>query len=154
MLANTVHACPAEVWQTRLWPVHGADPAMSAFWNVVFHTLFWLDYYLEGTPEGFAPPAPFELNELDPAGVMPPRVYTPAELLAYLAHGRAKCISRLSALDATTASQQSGFRWLPCSYLEVQMYNMRHVQEHAAQLSMQLGQSAGFEAPWVKFGKS
>jgi len=35
------------------------------------------------------------------------------------------------------------------SYLELQLYSMRHVQEHAAQLSVVLGQHEGVGMDWV-----
>ena len=152
MLSNAMSACPARLWQARLWPVSDLQGDFSTFWSLGFHTLFWFDLYLEGGLEGFAPPEPFNLDELDPAFVLPSRVYTPDELQTYLAHGRAKCLTRLNALDAIAAGKTSGFTWLPCSYFEVQLYNMRHVQEHSAQLNMFLGQTAGIDARWVKFG--
>ena len=37
-------------------------PAAAEFWYVVYHALFWLDLYLSGAVEGFAPPAPFTLD--------------------------------------------------------------------------------------------
>src|SRR5215831_8873836 len=73
MLENAVDACPDERWgdRTRETPFQ--------FWYLVFHTLFWLDLDLNGTLEGFAPPAPFTLDEMDPAGAYPDRVYSKAE---------------------------------------------------------------------------
>src|SRR5262245_54879177 len=82
-LENAMAACPESVW--------GTGPTPQAFWYLAYHTLFWLDYYLAGTPEGFTPPAPFTLGELDPAGVYPDRIYTKAEVQKYLDHGRRKC---------------------------------------------------------------
>src|SRR5512145_3330349 len=83
MLEEAMRACPDELWNDRSQPME--------FWYVVYHTLFWLDLYLSGPVEGFAPPAPFTLDELDPAGLLPERVYTKDELQSYLAHGRQKC---------------------------------------------------------------
>ncbi|NJM42105.1 MAG: DinB family protein [Anaerolineae bacterium] len=117
-----------------------------------YHVLFWTDLYLEGKDEGFAPPAPFNLDEFDPNFVPPKQVYTKAVLHNYLAHCCAKCVARIGGLDDASASAISGFSWLPCSYFEVQLYNLRHMQEHGAQLNMFLGQMAGTEVKWVKFG--
>ena len=58
MLENAMRACPDAVWGARL---HERE-----FWYVAYHTLFWLDYYLAETPDGFAPPAPYGLEEFDP----------------------------------------------------------------------------------------
>lgn len=154
MLCGALAACPDRLWQARLWTVTGSDEQgdLAAFWYLGYHSAFWLDLYLEGTLDGFAPPAPFNLDELDPAGLLPPRVYSRAELLGYLAHGRAKCVSRMSALRSTSDGPANGFPWMPCSYIELQMVNMRNVQEHGAQLNLFLGQAAGLPAHWVKFG--
>jgi hypothetical protein len=46
----------------------------STFWYLGYHTLFWLDLYLTGAEEGFAPPAPFDLVEME-AGEALPRTY-------------------------------------------------------------------------------
>jgi hypothetical protein len=88
MLENAVLACPDELWHENLWSPSSQPAASSQFWYIVYHTLFWLDLYLSGSLEGFAPPAPFTLDELDPAGLYPERPYTRHELQTYLDHGR------------------------------------------------------------------
>lgn len=72
MLEKVLMACPDELWQVRLWD-DAQLPRSAEFWYIVYHTLFWLDLYLSGSVEGFMPPAPFTLDELDPAGVIPER---------------------------------------------------------------------------------
>lgn len=144
MLENAIVACPDDAWDAA-----GREPR---FWYVASHTLFWTDYYLAGTDRGFAPPPPFGLEELDPAGVMPPRTYTKAELLAYLEHGRRRLAARLDALDDAAAAEPCGYAGKHFSALELLLYNLRHVQHHAGQLQMLLRQ-AGHEPPrWVKRG--
>ncbi len=49
-------------------------------WYLVFHTLFYLDFYLSEAEAGFVPPAPYTLDELDPAGIMPERAYSKDEM--------------------------------------------------------------------------
>ena len=87
----------------------GDDPGQrsefSEFWYIAYHTLFWLDLYLSGSVEGFAPPAPFTLDELDPAGLLPDRRYTRDELLAYLDHDRQKCQTTIETLTDDRARQ-------------------------------------------------
>ena len=133
-------------------------PEFAEFWYIAYHTLFWLDLYLTGSREGFAPPAPFTLDELDPAGVLPERPYTRDELHAYLVHLRKKCQTTIAGLSDEKAHQPVDFPWIegkPISFLELQLYNMRHVQEHAAQLNMFLGQNASDGASdWVSRAKA
>ncbi len=58
MLDNALRACPDELWRDRLWDNPAERPEYSQFWYLVYHTLFWLDLYLTGAEEGFAPRPP------------------------------------------------------------------------------------------------
>lgn len=155
-------------WNSIIWSQFGAaidmlDRALKAFpddrlvdrtqspelWYVAFHTLFWLDLYLTGSMEGFRPPEPFGLEELDPAGVMPESPIDKASLVAYLEHCRAKARSMLASLDDEKAGQICTFSWGSLSYAELLIYNMRHVQDHAAQLNHILGQTYGDAPDWA-----
>ena len=142
MLENALRACPAELWSDR--------SQRPEFWYVVYHTLFWLDLYLSNSLEGFAPPAPFTLDELDPAGLIPERAYTRDELQGFLDHGRRKCQATIEAFTDNDARQRCGFDWLDVNGAELLLYNMRHVQHHAAQLNLILRQKIDSAPPWVK----
>jgi hypothetical protein len=83
MFGNALQACPDELWTAHLWNVQGGPAGFAGFWYIAYHTLFWLDLYLYGGVEGFIPPEPYTLGELDPRGVLPERVYSRGELLAY-----------------------------------------------------------------------
>ena len=146
MLDNAIQACPDELWQARLFP--DDIPEFAEFWYVAYHCLFWLDFYLSETAEGFAPPAPFTLSEFD-AGLLPERVYSKDELRAYLAYGRSKCHTRLENLTNPTTPQRVRPNWHVKSVAELHLYNLRHVQEHAAQLALFLGQHVGTAPGWV-----
>lgn len=155
-LEQALAACPPALWEETLWqnsPEQALPAEFAKFWYIAYHTLFWLDFYLTAAPDDeFLPPAPFTLSELDPAGV-PPRVYTQAELQSYLNALRQRGRSRLLTLTDEQARQTIAYPWARgrnISYLELQLYNMRHVQEHAAQLSLFLGQQAVSDVPgWV-----
>lgn len=158
MLDDALKACPDSLWTERLW--HNPPPPwfpsqFAEFWYVSFHTLIWLDLYLSGVPEEeFAPPAPFVEGEIDSVGAMPKRPYTKEELRTYLASLRQKCQDTLVGLTDERARRTVTYPWArgrSVSFLELQLYNMRHVQEHAAQLSLFLGQHgiSGEELDWV-----
>ncbi len=148
MLENALLACPSTHWTGRLWSDHSDQPVppeATTFWYLTYHTLFWLDLYLTGSEEGFAPSPPFTGHELDPEGFFPERVYTQDELHTYLLDLRKKCRTTLIGLSDEQAHRQVTFPWTggkPRSFLELCLYNMRHVQEHGAQLNMFLGQHA------------
>ena len=147
MLENSIRACPEPLWNDR--------SQRPEFWYLAYHTLFFLDLYLSDSVEGFVPPAPFTLDELDPAGIVPEQPYTKAELQTYLEHGRDKCRTTLEGLTAGNAVQRCGFPWLDISVAELFLHNMRHVQHHAAQLNLILRQKTDSAPRWVsKAGSS
>src|SRR5512138_934085 len=155
MLAEALRDCPDDLWTRPLWsdqPGQFVDQGFSAFWRVAYHALFWLDLYLYGAEEGFAPPEPFDLVEMEPDGA-PPRTYSRAELLAYLDDCRSKCRLLIQGMTTAQASRLCRFPWGEVTFAELQLYNMRHVQEHGAQLRMFIGQQAGKAAKWVARGK-
>jgi hypothetical protein len=76
--------------------------------------------------------------------------YHPDEVLAYLAHCQREVDERLAALDL--AAPASGFDWLPFGKLELQIYSIRHVQQHAGELMARLADGAGIELDWVGMG--
>ncbi|MCC6612665.1 MAG: DinB family protein [Anaerolineae bacterium] len=137
-LADTMRACPDELWLTPLYP--DDKPTFAQFWYRAYHTLFWIDLYLTGTEEGFLPPPPFMLIEQDDDGPLPERPYTKDELLTYLQACREKCKTTIDALTDEAAERCCRFSWGECSFFELLIYNLRHVQEHTAQLNLMLGQ--------------
>lgn len=143
-LSNALRACPDELWTARLWadePDQWVAAGFGTFWYLGYHTLFWLDLYLTGAEEGFSPPAPFDIVEME-ANETLPRTYSRAELLAYLAYCRDRCQTVIDGMSTEQASQVCRFPWGELPFAELQLYNMRHVQEHAAQLHLFLGQQA------------
>jgi hypothetical protein len=142
MLGQALRNCPDELWEKRLWedePGQWVAPGFAAFWYLGYHALFWLDLYLTGAEEGFAPPAPFDLVEMNEGEVLP-RVYSRDELLGYLADCRQRCQATIAALTVEQSYRLCRFAWGELPYGELQLYTLRHVQEHAAHLHLFLGQ--------------
>jgi hypothetical protein len=146
-LENAVRACP-----DALWDPPSEDPC-DHFWYWAYHAAFYLDHYLSDREEGFAPPPPFDLSEFDPSGRMPPRTYSKEEVLAYLAHSRRKAAARMAALTTEDAVRRCAWARRDLSAAELVLYDMRHVQHHAAQLNLLLRQKAGLGLPWVSAAK-
>ena len=143
MIEGAVRACPDSLWSDRT-----REPE---FWYIVFHTLFWLDFYLTASPGRFAPPPPFSSTELDPAGILPERPYTREEMLGYLEHGRTQCRRTIAALTAEEAGRQFTFGSVELPVGELLLYTLRHVQHHAGQLNLMLRQQTGSAPRWVKY---
>jgi hypothetical protein len=136
MLGNAIKSCPDSLWNTP-----------QLYWYNAYHCIFYLDYYLSD-PKGFEPPAPFTLSEFSESD-MPERVYTKTELVDYIDFCRKKCFDVIMSLDEISAQKHwiNEYRSYPMA--EMLLYNMRHVQHHAAQLNLLLRQN-GFEPPrWV-----
>ncbi|HZC26016.1 MAG TPA: DinB family protein [Actinopolymorphaceae bacterium] len=165
MVAGALRDCPAELWEESMWEVRRDHPfvlpvrrnggnlcagqsddqaiqVFSEFWNVAYHALYFLDLYLQVEADGFNPPAPFA-NEQD-AGVLPHRVYTRQELLAYLEHNRQKATVTLAGMTDEQARLPCGPEGHQEPFAQKLLGNVRHVQEHGAQLNMFLGQRAGW----------
>ena len=141
MLENAVRLCPEELWRDR--------SRYHQLWNMTFHTLFWLDLYLSGAVEGFQPPAPYGLEELDPEGVLPDRVYSKEEMLGYLEQCRTKCRSTIRNLTAEGEARRCRVGSGELSFAELLLYNLRHVQHHAAQLNLLLRLEINDAPRWV-----
>jgi hypothetical protein len=146
MLKNAVTLWPDEYWSTD----------RNFFYNA-YHVLVFLDYYLTNPPNNFSSPLPFTLTERKAApaeaidDVIPNRIYTKNELLVYLQSCREKCYRLITSLTEEKLSE----RWIEeggdmnYSVLEILLYNMRHVQHHAAQLNLSLRQKINNAPRWV-----
>lgn len=138
MLENAIIACPSAHWNTD-----------AKFWYTSYHTLFFMDFYLSMDAKSFSPPAPFSLSEFEDR--MPERVYSKEEVLDYLQFCRNKCFQFIDGLT----QQSMADRWrnesgsMDYSLVEILLYNMRHVQHHAAQLNLQLRQTINDAPLWV-----
>ncbi|MDP2361849.1 MAG: DinB family protein [bacterium] len=140
MLGNAIRACPVEHW--------GRVGDWSAPWVLAHHTVFWLDFYLAPSREGYQPPAPFGLEELDPAGVLPARVSRQEDLLDWLGSARDRCRAELADMTESEAGRLCDQR-PGMSRFELHIYNLRHVQHGAAQLNLLLRQRVDDAPRWV-----
>ena len=137
----TMNACPDELWRAPLWQTTDKPAELAQFWYVSYHTLFWLHLYLTGEEEGLLPPPSFSLPDQSEDGPLPEQVYTKAELQAFLDDGRSKCKAVIQSLTDEMSQHHLVFEWGECSFLELLIYNLRHVHGHASQLNMLLGQN-------------
>jgi hypothetical protein len=142
MLNDVIRLCPDPLWTAAVWK-DPEDERYGQFWFIAYHTLFWLDLFLTGSSEGFTPPPPFI------RGALPEQPYRKDQILAYLGACRKKCQATIEGLTDEKAGQRCVFKWMEPSFLELQMYCMRHVQEHAAQLSLALGQHDVTGMDWI-----
>ncbi len=142
MFDDAICLCPDHLWTANLWQ-DSDDTRYGQFWYIAYHTLSWLDLFLTGTQKGFAPPAPFI------KGKLPDTPYTKEQIKWYLDHCRAKSQSTIEGLTDEKARQRCVFEWMEPTFLELQLYSMRHIQEHGAQLNLMLGQHDITGQDWV-----
>jgi uncharacterized damage-inducible protein DinB len=145
MLGNAIKACPDSVWSGQ---------GRREFWYLAYHVLIFLDLYLSSVGEAeFRPPPPFGLTELEePEAVLPERVYTKDELLGYVEHCRKKLDAVMMGMTEAWVADSCPFPYRAMSNGELLLYNMRHVQHHAAQLNLLLRQRADSAPDWVSKG--
>jgi hypothetical protein len=138
MLKKAVSSCPPRRWDDL--------NDKTRFWQVAYHALFYTHLYAQVSVQDFTPwthHRPDSENLGKPVNI----AYTPAEVLAYLDFCAQELRSKLPLTDLQADS--SGFHWLPFGKLELQIYNIRHLQHHAAELMGRLDERDGIELPWI-----
>jgi hypothetical protein len=155
MFENAIAKCPDHLWtynystgKDTLDAKH-IDEIRGSYWYIIFHTLFFTDYYLDMEPDKFKMPVPFTVKEEEIDEVMPEKIYSKEELLGYLTHCRNKLHDLLKDMDESKAAHRWKNPWKDYSMIEITMYNMRHVQHHTGQLNMMLGRISHDLPVWV-----
>ena len=146
MLDDAITLCPDHLWTAQVWK-DPDDARYGQYWFIASHALSWTDLYLTGSREGFTPPPPFV------RGRLPDQPYTKADVRGYLLHCRQKAYDTIMALTDEQASRVCVFEWMEPTFLELQLYSMRHIQEHAAQLNLLLGAHEVESLDWVAMAR-
>lgn len=141
MLRQAIERCPDELW---LEGAHG-----RAFWRIAYHTVFYTDLYLQPKEADFRRwpghrDAATDLGDERPPGPCEP--YTKDEILAYLDDLDSRIDAGVERVDLD--STDCGFHWYSLNKLDHQVMNVRHVQQHAGQLSERLF-AAGIDLDWM-----
>jgi hypothetical protein len=126
MLRNCIDACSDEHFEGKI--------AQGTFRWVAYHTLFFADYYLSRGESDFTLRDLHNIggDELQP---FPAVGLDRAQTLDYLDIVRKKAIDMIGADTAQTLQADCGFQWRNFSRAEMHIYNIRHIQHHAGQLS-------------------
>ncbi|MFC1587844.1 DinB family protein [Planctomycetota bacterium] len=146
MLEQAVIQCPQTSWDDQEFK--------NKFWHIAYHTLFYTHLYLQEKEEEFVP---WEKHREDypHLGPLPwpphnePQIgepYLKDEILEYLEFCKKEVAKRITLLELDA---ESGFHWLPFNKLELQFYNIRHVQHHGAQLIDRLRNRENISSDWV-----
>jgi len=148
-LGLCVHAAPERVWNGNV--------ARYPFSQAAFHALFFADVYLGLEPAALKP-QPFhqaqpelfgdyeQMEDVEPVGV-----YTKEQIKLYLVFCREKAVAVLAAETEESLAAMARFG-RPITRAETHLYNIRHIQHHAAQLILRLRQEADIDIPWIGSG--
>lgn len=144
-----VARCPDTIWN--------ASVANWMFCQTAFHAVFCADLYLQQSDDvAVFKHQPFHVEhredfrdyeELEDR----PQVllYEKPFVLGYLQQVRYKAQETIARESAEVLAGPSGFHWRKCSRAELHVYNIRHIQHHAAQISLRLRLDANIDIPWV-----
>ena len=145
-----IDCCPEAAWD--------APVANLTFSQVAFHTLFFTDLYLAPDVESLRTqtfhrdhPGFFrDYEELEPRRQQ--HGYDRPSIKRYLEHCREKARAVILAETEQSLNGPSGFDWKEYNRAELHVTNIRHIQHHAAQLSLRLRIDFGVDVPWVGSG--
>ena len=146
MLKQAIDRCPESIWD---------DPGdKTKFWHIAYHALFYAHLYLQGTEKEFVPWVKHrkDYNNMDPLPATPQgepatrQPYNKEDVFAYLKICQEQVDEKTGQLKL---DDESGFSWLPFSKLELQFYNIRHLQQHTGELMERLGTRAGIDVDWI-----
>ncbi len=149
-LQHCIQACPAAAWNR---PV-----ARYPFCQVVFHTLFFTDYYLGPNPAAFRGQA-FHRSQADLFAdyeqledCEPVSLYEKEPLETYLDFCRTKVASVLAEETEASLAAPTQFPRRDFSRAELYPYTLRHLQHHTAQLILRLRLDTDVDIPWYGSG--
>jgi hypothetical protein len=145
MLRQAIAQCPERLWRSRAYE--------NEYWHIVYHVLFYTHFYLHPSESDFVPWEK-QLDEYTSLGGPGAEVgggsfYDKEDLLAY----HALCLDQVEKqLNTLDLEAESGFHWLPFDKLELQLYNIRHIQQHTGELCERLDATGEVEVQWVGAG--
>lgn len=133
MLKQTILQCPEARWNNR--------DTQTAFGQVAYHALFYTHLYLQDSLQTFTAWSKHREEYLfaDQPSQSPPQPPDKAIVLEYLAFCEQQVVDKVAG---TNLAADSGFDWLPFSKLELQLYSIRHIQQHVGELMERLGSDA------------
>ena len=147
MMINALDASPETLYHNN-----------KQFFYTAYHVAVFLDYYLTIPPKDFEPQLPFTIMEKEdmPAealdDVLPDKQYSKDQLLEYFESSKKKCHNMIMGLEGNGNPrfvEDVEVGKMDYSLIEILLYNLRHVQHHAAQLNMMLRNEGHTPPKWV-----
>jgi hypothetical protein len=149
-IAHCVERCPDAFWNARV--------AKYPFCQVAFHALFFADYFLGPDAESF-PGQEFHLahrtffGDYEQLEDREPRaLYDRRPIVTYLEFCRHKAAVTIAAETEQTLCAPAKFPRRNIPRVELHLRNIRHIQHHAAQLTLRLRLDTEVDIPWIGSG--
>jgi len=137
MLKQTILQCPESIWN--------AASDKNRFWQVAYHALYFTHEYLADSEDAFIPWAKHrEVYDFDQSQTFEP--YDKESILEYLSFCQQQVADRVPRLSLE-ALEAHGDRSM--TVLELQIYSIRHIMQHAGEMMERLGSRTGAEIDWV-----
>jgi len=146
MLHHAIIQCSDNLWRDERFE--------NKFWHIAYHACFYTHLYIHVSESAFIPweKERTNYNFMGPLPWPPyskPEIderYTKAEILEYLDLLRSQIDERVDELNL---EGESGFSWIPLSKMELQFYNIRHIQVHTGELSERLNAESEGGVEWI-----
>ncbi len=116
MLKQAIVKCPPQVWD---------DPAdKDKFWFIAYHTLYYAYRYLKIANQNY-------VRWKKPQYGKPETAMPKDQVLEHLKTVEREVMEQVAMMDLDGKSGYAGFL---ANKLELQLYNLRHIQHHAGEL--------------------
>ena len=129
MLCQAIEKCPDALWNDQTHT--------NKFWQLSFHTLYYVDIYTQGTDENFVAWEKYKENfqhlgrdsKEDPITLED--AYTKAEILEYYNHIYKQIDKRIDSTEMELISEVS---WVSGTSFELQIHNIKHIMHHVGMM--------------------
>ncbi len=144
MLGQAIEKCPDAMWNDQTYT--------NKFWQLAFHTLYFVDLYTQGTDKNFVAwekhKDGFEfLDRLPEQAPIPiDDAYSKAEILEYYNHILKNIEARIDATDMEVISEVS---WIPFTSFELQLHNIKHIHHHVGMMFDRL-RNSDIDVEWKR----
>jgi hypothetical protein len=142
--------CPDSHWNALV--------ARYPFNQTLFHTLFFADYYLSSDEDSFRLQS-FHIENRDLFSDYeqledrePKSLYSREQIELYGDFCRSKAAVTIREESEERLCARTGFPHKSFSRAELHVYNIRHIQHHAAQLILRLRIDTHVDIPWFGSG--
>jgi uncharacterized damage-inducible protein DinB len=125
-----------------LWDNKNYQPQ---FWQEVYHTLYYLDFYFGYNWK--KKPERFDCEEN--LGKVPETILSKEELQNYLEEMRKKCSNVLGSLTKEDLVGTNSYFWTGATLSHKLVYNIRHSQHHVGKINLLLSTNGIEAAKWV-----